>query len=723
MNGPADAGGTAADALDAWRVPLAVEWAAAINATCYVPMSPKKLERRLRALAGQLADALVEALTSTDIAAEVGRGLIDIDGVGERALRDSLLLLRTALLGLAVARGVDDPDEHVAALLAELATSFAIALQQRTFEQQEALKSALVRAREAAERNLRESESRFAEVFASAAVGMAITDLDGRIVRTNDALTEILGYTAEQLTGQLLSGFFHGEDVENLLQEYDMLAHLPVKRFRKQCRLIRNDTEPAWTYLAVSLLTDLDDTPTHFVTSVEDITDLYLIKERFKHQTMFDSLTGLANRAYFTSHLQGVVERPSLSNRVQLYYFDLDGLTAINTGLDRRVGDRVLQLFADKLSAVFAHLDAMVARLEGTKFAVLAQYQEQTPDVVTLVEAVREEVAEPIYVGGHGVLVTVNIAVVDRATGESGADELLVAADLTLRQVKRGGKSQWGLFDDARYEADRARYERAAAFPEAWESGEVAIRCRAVAGPAGVVAGVLLEVAWDSPEYGLVPHGECVRLAEEVGIDLPLGEWLLRGAAEQAADWRRRFGDVSPFVLVGLLGGHATDQDLVALLRKVLDDSGLAPGDLGIALPASCLRDGIDGGDDFVAGDNAEVLLDLGVPTWLSGFGDGHRDLALLERYPVRGVLLGDWVTERLAVSHDPFVGPALAGLLALTADRGVRIVAGGAAPAERLHGLGVDLVHADLPTDPDDLAEVVEAQRPPGAPGATTGT
>lgn len=704
-----------------WCAALASRWAVALHATCYIPLSRPRLEATLRGYLAVLADALHHPDEPAEVA-RAGEALVGLDAVGPRSLSDTVALLHPALLDLATSLGLADAAQRAATVVGEFTGGYASAWQDRTLHKQDDVMGALVRARQEVERELRASQSQFEEVFTSAAVGMAISQLDGTIRRSNDALTEIIGYRPDELRGRALAEFVHPEDVADLLGEYEMLEHLPVKHFRKQCRLVREDGELAWTYLAVSLLTDGDGAPTHFVTSVEDITDLYLLKERFKYQTLYDTLTELPNRQFFSTHLQGVLERPNLSTRVQLYHLDLDGLAAINNGLDRQVGDQILRVFARKLTATFEHLDAMVARLDGAKFVVLVQYREdQPPDVVALVDRVREELAEPIYVGGHGVVVTASIAVVDRQVGEVGSEELLAAADLTLRQVKRAGRAQWGLYDSRRYELDRARYELASTFPGALENGELELRCEAlVPTSGGAVAGALLRTVWDSPHYGLVPYQRCVALAEESGVDRQFGEWLLRTAVVWAGHWRQHLADRAPFLVCELVAAQAADPDLVAVVRKVLGETGLAPTDLRLAFPAAGLHDP-EGG----AADNAEVLADLGVPIVLAGYGEGHRDVGLLARLRVSDVLLAPSVLDVLCGPPGPTAAPepaaapaadpaaeALTALLGVTARYGVNVIAPGlASPGQlaRLAGRPIDLVGGPVLALPDRESALAE--------------
>ncbi|MCP2166332.1 EAL domain-containing protein [Goodfellowiella coeruleoviolacea] len=716
--------------LTAWRADLVREWARVIAASSSVSRPRGELED----LVGGFVDRLTDAMTSQPLhiqpARDVGADLVAAEVVGERSLRDSIALLGRWLPVLGGGSGADSVSQRVVAVLGELAASYAEAMRDRTVEIQENLKLALVKAKEDTERTLRVSQARFEEVFNSVAVGMVISELDGTMGRSNEAMTEILGYSPQEMVGRSVHELFYIEDLADLTYQYAALPHSGTGRFRRQARLVRKDGETAWTYLSVSLLTDPDGEPTHMVTAVEDVSDLYLLKERFKYQTLYDTLTDLPNRQFFTSRLEAVLERPPVGTRVLLSYVDLEGLAAINTALHRDVGDYVIRTVAGKLRTVFSEFfdepDLMLARVEGGMFALLGRYRDSAPDLVGLVSSVQGELAEPIYVGGHGVMVTAGIALVDRAANEVTVEELLAAADLTLRRVKRSGKAQWGLYDPQQHIQDLNRARASVTLPGALESGEFDLAGQPLVarGPDGEneVVGVRFAASWDSLEHGSVGHDECLRLAEEVGTDRQLGEWLIRRAGEEAQRWHRTFASAAPFALVCLTQGHAADQDLVAVVRRVLTDTGLSGDALRVSVPAGALRDELG-----EAADNVAVLAELGISVLLHDFGDTAGNIALLDRYPIRGVLLAESVWRPLCSpqEHSALVRRACTGFVKLVREAGAQAIVDGAdavAHVDRLREFGVDVIAggftplARLDAEIDALTRA--GRRQPAEPG-----
>jgi PAS domain S-box-containing protein len=250
-------------------------WAKALSTTAYVPRSGREIERLLRSLLDELFDSLSGPGFNPGAAREVGVRLVAENFIGEQSLSRTVEVLGQALPVQPELRDVPRLGSKMICLLGALAAGFAAALRARTLDQQEQVKQALLRARQNAERGLRVSEARFRELFASAAVGLAISDLNGTLVEANQALGEILGASAADLIGRSVLELLHPADagaLQSACQELRTGQRARV-RLAQQVRLRTADSEPAWAYLAVSLLHDAEGEPTHQVTVVREIPD------------------------------------------------------------------------------------------------------------------------------------------------------------------------------------------------------------------------------------------------------------------------------------------------------------------------------------------------------------------------------------------------------------------------------------------------------------------
>jgi diguanylate cyclase (GGDEF)-like protein/PAS domain S-box-containing protein len=488
------------------RVALARAWAAEVATASYIPLSPAEIEQFLLDQVTVLADALNAEPFDPDPALAIGKVLVREHFTGPETLQRTVQVLGQALL-----LDTDRPPspEHasrVVSLLGTLASGYGYAMRLDALDQQEEVQLALLTAKRRVERAFKVSEARFREVFTSSAVGIAITDLSGRCVQSNQALSEILGAPDTSLDGRELAEVFHPTDAVLLQALYQALRDGELDRFRERRRLLRADGETAWVYLAVSLLRDADGEPAFHVTMVEDITELHLLQDQLHHQALHDALTGLANRQYFTSQLEAKHSTASREAGITLFLIGLDAFAVINHGLGHEAGDEVLRTTARRLEAVFAGEKALVARTGGDEFAVLVENSPTTPPALTLAEAVNDELAEPTYVDGHGLAVSAGVGVVERPAPGMPVAEVLRAADSALRTAKARGRRQWWLFDPAQDAVRRTWYRLAVTMPGAWESGEISVGYQPVVRMADrSLAGVRAVLVWDHPEQGVLP--------------------------------------------------------------------------------------------------------------------------------------------------------------------------------------------------------------------------
>ncbi|MDQ7808976.1 diguanylate cyclase [Amycolatopsis sp. A133] len=591
---------------------LARKWGYLIGTTAYLPHAPEEIERELAALAGRLFEAVVSDPPDLEAAAAAGGRLVELRCVGAESLRRSLELLAKALLSEPELRGVDGLAERVVLVLGALGAGYGEMLREDIQKRQDGLSRALLKVEQETRQKQVITRAQFEEVFAGSASGVALTELDGRVLRANPALAKTLNRTPAEIAAMSLFDLIHPEDVEQLRASYRELAAGRLHRLRAGRRLIGRDGEPMWATFAASVIRDAVGAPRQLLTIVDDDTEVSLLQRRLSHQALHDVLTGLPNRQFFGTRLETLLRDADPGRGVTLFHLDLDGFSQINGGLGQELGDRVLRGVAAKLKTVFENEKALVARLGGDEFGVLVQNTADTPGVVTLVRRITHELAEAEYVDGQrGVAVSAAVGVVHRPPRDITPAELLRASDLTLRRAQRTG-NQWGLFDREQDRRDRHDFGLAASMAGAWETGEVQAGYRAlVSSTGGAIEAVEARLRWNHPAEGVLTHEACVRLATEAGLALPLGTWLLRTAAERLAA-----SGIGVPLVVELTAQQAADPELVGEIRRVLGDTGLAPDRLRPGFPAAALAATAD------AADNLKVLAEIGVRAEIHGFGD-----------------------------------------------------------------------------------------------------
>jgi diguanylate cyclase (GGDEF)-like protein/PAS domain S-box-containing protein len=656
------------------RTALARKWAYLVSKTAYIPLRHADFERELLGLLGQLVDAVASTPFRADPATGVGSRLVALNCTGELSLRSTVDILAKGLLSLHELREVDRLPDRLVSVFGALAAGYAEAVRRDTFEQQEQAKLALLKAIRDAQTNLAQSEARFEKVATSSASGIAISDLDGWLLRTNDAFGDILGYSQAELAELSLFDLVYADSVPFLREDYQELVDGRVDRIKQNQRLRRKDGDTAWVTLTASLMAGgEEDRPGQFVTVVEDGTELLLLQSELSRQALHDVQTGLPNRQFFTTHLENVLRRADPALGVTLYHLDLDAFAAISDGLGYQAGEQLLRTVAHRLKAVMVDERAVVTRIGADEFAVLVENSAGTPDIGTMVAEIAAALAEPYYLGGQGIAASASIGVVHRPPADVSADELLRQGDLALRRAKRQGRGQWELFHaDAGTRLSR-NLALAAAMPGAWEVGEVGVRYRPLVRLSdGRVTAVEALLCWDHPDLGPLSHEQCVLLAEETGLILPLGEWLLRRGGQQVMWWSQQLTRELGLT-VGFTLNQAYDGDLVSRVVRVLTDTGLPAERLSAGLPCRSVLE-----DRAEAMDNLRVLADRGVTTVLRDFGSTPGELAVVEDLPVRSVWLAPWLVRRHAGNPDTPATRALAASLAFVHEVGASVVVDG---------------------------------------------
>jgi diguanylate cyclase (GGDEF)-like protein/PAS domain S-box-containing protein len=687
---------------------LATNWATIALATSHLAISRPDIEAFLRDVTEALVDLLRSVPFDPTPAAEAGAELVSINLTGNKALDETIRLLGSELLPAA---GLPT-DRHHHSLLTDLtgslASGYVAALRERLFDEQEMIKKAVFRARDVAEHARRASEARWQAVFQSTAAGIAITDLDGVVRQVNPALCEMLGEPESALLGDPLTGRLSAAYAPQVLAAFGHVARGEHDKFVGDVSFRGQDGEPVWTRLSLSLVRDLTEAPEYAVAVVENISDLHLLRERQLSMSLVDQLTGLPNRTHFMSQLDTMLQQADDEN-IALCYVDLDGFKIINDGVDHTAGDRVLKRVAMTLRAAFPD-PSVVARIGGDGFAILLTGTKGSYPISERISAALEELAEPNYEeDGTGIAVSASVGIVERPASGLTSQELVRAAEITVHRAKLNGKAQWELFDADLHQEYRARFQLGAAIPGALESGEFQLSYQPVRTlRSGRLVALLAELEWHHPVRGVLRPVDFLDMAEETGFILPMGRWMLEEVCQQIADWVDTFGDLTPVVGVHLTPRLAREQDLVQMVRGVLDKTGAPAAKLRLSVPTTVVID-----EDGEPLENLATLQDIDVGVVVSGFGAGNAGLVDLRKLPVEGVAISSGVVAAFAES-DPG-SPFEDGLRQLTdlADRlDVRVVGNGVdtqALAERLRGVGVLLGTGPAVGSPMTGAEVTQ--------------
>lgn len=670
---------------------LAGRWAGIALSTSHLSLSRPDIE----AFLSDVTAALVAVLRSEPFdpapAAEAGAELVSINLTGTDALDGTIRLLGAELLACAGMEFDRRAQERLTALTGALTSGYVAALRDRLFDEQEMIKKAVFRARDVAERARRATEARWQAVFHSTAAGIAITDLDGLVQLVNPALCEILGVPEGDLLERPLAVRVSPAYAPHVLAALGHVARGEHDKFVGDVSFTDQDGEPVWTRLSLALVRDLAEKPEYAVAVVENITDLHLLREGQLSMMLEDQLTGLPNRTHFMSQLDSALQHAEDDENIALCYIDLDGFKIINDGVDHTAGDRVLKRVATTLRAAFPE-PSVVARIGGDGFAVLLTGTQGSYEISERISAAMEELAEPAYEDDDtGVAVSASVGIVERRAAGVTSTELVRAAEITVHRAKLNGKAQWELYDAALDNEYRARFQLGAAIPGALESGQFQLTYQPVRRLADdTLVGLRALVHWHHPKRGPLRPADFLDMAEETGFIVPMGRWILEQVCQQLADWDGRFGSNALPVGVNLTARMAREQDLVQMIRELLDRTKAPASRLRVSVPAAVAVD--EQGEPL---ENLATLRDINVHGVVHDFGTGNTGLVDLRTLPVDGVTVAPSVIRAFGATPDED-SPFEHGLRQLVdlADRlEVGVVADGVdteAVADRLRGIGV---------------------------------
>ena len=349
-----------------------------------------------------------------------------------------------------------------------------------------------------------------------------------------------------------------------------------------------------------------------------------------EHRAMHDPLTGLPNRELLMERIDaGLARTKRPGERLVLLFLDLDSFKNVNDGLGHGVGDLLLVDLSNRLSGVMRPGDTL-ARFSGDEFAVVC---EAIPDaeVEVLVEQIRAVIAPPFTFATNEVTLTASVGVAPATPGAT-AQSLLREADSAMYRAKSSGRDQAALFHQTMHEQAAARLDDQLGLRRALERDELRAHFQPVVDLAsGEAVGMEALVRWQHPGRGLLGPDAFIPLAEETGLILPLGSWMLEQALAQLQQWRHDIPEAKDlWVAVNLSPRQLTDPDLIHKVSRALNDTGVPPGQLHLEITETAVMRSLD-----MATSALDALRTLGVHLIIDDFGTGYSSLARLKRLPV----------------------------------------------------------------------------------------
>ncbi|SHJ96938.1 diguanylate cyclase (GGDEF) domain-containing protein [Pseudonocardia thermophila] len=481
-------------------------------------------------------------------------------------------------------------------------------------------------------------------------IGLWICDPDGTVADANQAFADLVGRPLAQIIGRPLC--LSDAEWETVAQ----VAEGTVDHLRAH----RTWRRPDGTQVRADVLVLRGGATAGGKARVVGLVERADGRTRPTLLTDHDALTGVLDRAALFDALAADPD-----TLIGLCYLDLDGFKAVNDTLGNEGGDIVLRAVARRLDDELARDGHVVARTGGDEFAVLVHGATGDPErdldeLQRVAHRVLAIVRRPVRIGGHRIAVTASAGVVRRDPGRRQGAELMRAASTTLSRAKKAGRDRVAVFDPDLHHRDVSRFAMTARMPQALADGEFSLEYQPLVRLAdGTLVGVEALARWTLPNGERVSPDRFVPLAEETGMIVPLGRWVLAEACRQSAEWLR--AGVPPLLMsVNLAAKQVDDSGLVDAVTRALTENGLPPQTLQLELTESEVMDPSTGTRATL-----EALAGFGVRLAIDDFGTGYSNLAYLRSLPVHALkLAGPFVTGALNPAGDSSVDVEITSML-----------------------------------------------------------
>jgi diguanylate cyclase (GGDEF)-like protein/PAS domain S-box-containing protein len=543
-------------------------------------------------------------------------------------------------------------------------------------------------------------------VFDMAAEGIMVTDADNRILAVNPAFTVVTGFEPSEVIGAtprcLQSGLHDDAFFERLWHDVHRHGRWEGELFNR-----RRNGEIYRSWLSIATERDGRGQIRRHVGIFRDISEMRDTAEKLWQQTNFDPLTKLPNRSLFLDRLlQALVQAGRGNRRVALVFIGLDGFKNINDTLGHTIGDKVLEEAARRFKTALRQGDTL-ARFGGDEFTAVLTGIVTVDEVERVVRALLESLAEPFLIEAHQILISCSVGISLWPGDGEDVEALMRNSTSALRKAKSAGRNTFRFFTASMDARAQARSRLASELSDSLEHDEFALVYQPVIDvPSGKVAGAEALLRWHNRYLGTISPEQFVPLAEEMGLILPIGDWLLTAACQQAASWRGLAGQPLR-IAVNVSPRQVQQGDIAAALERALQVSGLPAGQVTVEITESLL---LGSGEEILG--KIRRIRDVGAKIAVDDFGTGYASLSYLKHFPV----------DILKVDRS-FVAGALDGgddarlieaIIALGHSLGMKIVGEGVETAEQMAFLaerGCDLVqgyHYSPPLTPDRFRDYV---------------
>ena len=477
---------------------------------------------------------------------------------------------------------------------------------------------------------LRSSERRFRSLVHNSADVSMVVDGNGRIAYESDTVERVLGYPASERVGQPAFAGVHADDRPSATRLVSEVLKAPGNEASTELRMNHADRSKRWIEVVLRNLTD-DPAVNGIVVNYRDVTTRRTLEDELRHQAFHDSLTGLANRALFLDRLQHAMARQrGFASPLAVVFIDIDDFKTVNDSLGHGEGDTLLVAVAQRLQDVLRSSDT-IARMGGDEFAILVEDSVEAEAPMEVARRLLAALETPFGHGAKDLFVRASVGLTVRVSADESAEDMLRNADIAMYTAKSNGKNRIETYQPEMHAAAMTRLALRGDLDLAMERNEFylvyqPIVCLTDERPTGVEA--LLR--WRHPERGVVNPVEFIPLAEETGLIVKLGRWVLEQACRQVRVWDELKGLPAVAVNVNVSARQLQEPDFVAQVATTLAATRFDPKRLTLEFTESLLLR-----DTELTISKLHALKALGIRLSIDDFGTGYSSLSYLRRLPI----------------------------------------------------------------------------------------
>lgn len=486
----------------------------------------------------------------------------------------------------------------------------------------------------------------------------------------------------------------------------ESLSEPQKKHFQIKYRTREKNGKYKWLLTKGKAIWNTEGIPVRMAGSVTDITEQKLTEEKIHNMAYFDALTGLPNRVLFMDRLSVAIDSAQRKNRmVAIYFLDLDNFKTVNDTLGHSFGDELLSTVSRQLKMKMRKSDT-IARLGGDEFIMIQSNVKELEEVTQVALRIKGIFQQPWILDGHEFYVTASIGISVYPNDGTAIDVLMKNADAAMYRAKETGKNNFQLFTSELNSRIIEKLTMENSLRKAVERNEMILYYQPqIDLKTGEITSVEALIRWQHPEMGLITPAKFIPLAEESGLIIPIGEWVMRTACKQNILWHEQ-GYTELCMSVNLSAKQFQQRNLVDMLRGVLDETGMKPEWLELEITESIVMKDLDYTIPLL-----HKIKEMGVGISLNDFGTGYSSLNYLKRLPITNLKIGkSFVNDITAGTNEAVIARTL---ISLAHDMKLKVTAEGVETAEQLKFLeneDCDLVQGHLLSLPKPADELMIA-------------